>query len=67
MFTLNTTNDRFTHHVYDIATLEDILFGLIDDENDVKRVTNIARNMRFGDTFSNSEIYLKCKPEEEKH
>ena len=65
MFTFNTSHDRFTYHVYDIATLEDILIGLTDDETESKRIASIAGNMRFGDTFSNSDIYLKCKPEEE--
>jgi hypothetical protein len=67
MFTINTTRDRFTHHVYDIDTLQDILLGLIDDESEANRITAIAGNMRFGDVFSNHEVYLKCKDEEENY
>ena len=65
MFTFNTVHDHFTYHVYDLATLNDILLGLLDDETDAKRITDIAGCMKFGDTFSNSEIYLKCKLEKE--
>lgn len=64
MFVLTTTYSKFTNHLYDIATLEDVLIGLTDDEDEAKRITTIAENMKIGDTFSGRDIYLKCKTEE---
>ena len=63
MFILTTTNSSYRHHLYDIATLEDVVIGLTGDEAEAKRIANIAGNMRFGDVFHNINIHLKCKKE----
>lgn len=65
MFVFDTKHHHHTHYVYDVATLHDILVGLFDDEDEAKRITAIAGHMRLGDTYSNKEIYLKCKSEED--
>ena len=65
MFSLSTAGSIYRHHLYDIATLEDVIIGLTGDESEAQRIANIAGNMKFGDVFSNKDIYLKCKMEDE--
>lgn len=64
MFILTITNSAYRHHTNDIATLKDIVLGLTGNEFTATRIANIAGNMRFGDVFSNPEMYLKCVMEE---
>ena len=64
MFILSTKNSNYRHHLYDIATLEDVVIGLTGDETEAKRIATIAGNMQFGDVFHNDYIYLKCKEED---
>ena len=64
MFILTTSYSKFRNHVYDINTLEDIMLGLMD-EDDAKRIAAIAGNMKIGDSFANDNIYLKCMLEED--
>ena len=64
MFVLSNKGSNYRHHLYDIDTLEDLLMAVTGDKTETKRLTNIAKNMRFGDVFHNDYIYLKCKEED---
>ena len=65
MFILTTTYSSFRNHLYDLDTLEDVLIGLTGDESEAQRIAAIAGNIKIGDVFSNKDIYLKRKNEEE--
>jgi hypothetical protein len=63
MFVLTVSNSAYRNHLYDIVTLEDVVIGLTGDEHEARRIANIAGNMKIGDVFYNTDIYLKCKKE----
>ena len=67
MFILTTIHSKHRNHLYDIDTLEDVVLGLTGDEDEAERIAAVAGNMRLGDVFSNSELYLKCVNEEKKY
>ena len=61
MFVFTTKYDRFTHHVNDVKTLQDILLGYTDDEQESERITIIAGHMRFGDVFCANGVAIFCQ------
>ena len=61
MFVMSTKYDRFIHHVTDIKSLQDILLGYTNDEDESKRVAVIAGNMKIGDGFATSGITITCQ------
>ena len=67
MFNFKVYSSNFINHVTDIATLEDIALGYLDDEKEAKRVSLIAGNMKFDEMFVADSWILTCKREEEKN
>lgn len=63
-YVLRTKYDPYTHHVYDIDTLEEIIYGLTDDETMTKRIIDIAERMEAGDGFATDGIVLTCGEED---
>lgn len=57
-FTVYTKYDPFIHHVYDLETLEDILYGLTDSEDEAKRIVSIAEHMKRCDCFATSGVMV---------
>lgn len=64
MFKFITTGSRYVHNLYDIATLEDVALGVLDDEKEAERVATIAGNMEFNDLFLAKNWSLTCLAEE---
>ena len=65
MFVLNIDDNKPRHFFYSPTTLRDFLVCLNGDRPEAQRIATIAGNMKIGDAFSNKDIYLKCKDEEE--
>lgn len=63
MFVFKSDNDRFINHVNDIATLEDIALGYLNDECEARRVANIAGNMKLGELFVAKTWIMACVEE----
>ena len=63
MFILTICGGNCRHHLYDIDTLEDLLYAVMGDESEANRIATIAANMKAKETFHNKYIYLKCMEE----
>lgn len=63
-FTIYTKYDPFVHHVYDLDSLEDIIYGLTDNEEEAKRIVSIAKRMVPYDCFGTYGVMIACDKEQ---
>ena len=63
MFKLIISGSKFINHCNDIATLEDIALGYLDNENEARRVAVIASNMKLEEVFATKTWSLVCVEE----
>lgn len=63
-YAIKSKYDRFTHHVGDTETLEEIIHGLTDDEDEAARIASVASHMKIGDGFATDGILLTCGEDE---
>lgn len=54
------TYKRWNHHVNDVKTAADIVYGCTGDEKDYERMQNILGNMKFDEVFHGNGFVVQC-------
>ena len=63
-FVITIKNNRFTHHMNDIDTAADVIFGYTGKEQDYERTKAIMGNMLVDDMLVSPEFVIQCVEED---
>ena len=64
MFKFRVATEVFSNKVSDIDTLEDIALGYLNDEQEARRVSEIAGRMKLHEIYIANNWSLWCKEDE---